>query len=47
MGIILPSNGNSAYLPPMFEENWTEGRHANCFARYWIYPRSGEELVSG
>lgn len=43
MGIILPSQGNSAHLPPRLADNWTNG-HINCYARYWIYPRSGQEL---
>ncbi|MEN6462522.1 MAG: TIR domain-containing protein [Syntrophomonas sp.] len=43
MGIILPSQGNSAYLPPRFKDNWTT-EHVDCYARYWIYPKSAEEL---
>jgi len=43
MGIILPSKGNNAFLPPRLETNWVKG-HTNCYARYWIYPRSPEEL---
>lgn len=43
MGIILSSKGGNAYLPPRLEANWTKG-HVNCYARYWIYPRSVEEL---
>lgn len=43
MGIILPSKGNSAYLPPRLESNWEKG-HENCYARYWIYPTSAKEL---
>lgn len=43
MGIILPSQGQSAYLPPRFEANWTSD-NVNCYARYWIYPRSADEL---
>ena len=43
MGIILPSQGKSAYMPPRLEKNWTKD-HVDCFARYWIYPRSAEEL---
>ncbi|MCT7614878.1 TIR domain-containing protein [Aliarcobacter butzleri] len=43
MGIILPSKGNSAYLPPRLKSNWEEG-HGNCYARYWIYPTSAKEL---
>lgn len=43
MGIILPSLGNSAHLPPRLEENWNSA-HANCYARFWIAPRSAAEL---
>ncbi|WP_025722976.1 TIR domain-containing protein [Paenibacillus polymyxa] len=43
MGIILPSMGGSAYLPPRLEVNWTS-EHENCYARYWVYPNSAEQL---
>ena len=43
MGIILPSLGKSACLPPRLEANWSKG-HMDCYARYWIYPSSPEEL---
>lgn len=43
MGIILPSQGKSAYLPPRLEANWSQG-HIDCYARYWIYPKTAEEL---
>lgn len=43
MGIILPSQGNSAYLPPRLEANWTKG-YVDSYARLWIYPRTPEEL---
>jgi len=43
MGIILPSLGASANLPPRLEDNWSNG-HLDCYARYWIYPRSVDEL---
>ncbi|WP_178019613.1 TIR domain-containing protein [uncultured Paenibacillus sp.] len=43
MGIILPSQGNSAYIPPRLEANWSSG-HENCYARYWVYPDSAEQL---
>lgn len=43
MGIILPSLGSNADLPPRLNENWNHG-HENCYARYWIYPQSGHEL---
>lgn len=43
MGIILPSQGKSAYLPPRLGANWSSG-HENCYARYWVYPNSAEQL---
>lgn len=45
MGIILPSQGSSAYLPPRLEANWSKG-HVDCYARYYVYPRTAEELGS-
>jgi len=45
MGIILPSCGRSAPLPPRLEANWSQG-HVNCYARYWIYPSSPQELAN-
>lgn len=44
MGIILPSQGESTNLPPRLNDNWNHG-HENCYARYWIYPRSAGELA--
>ncbi len=43
MGIILPSKGQSVYLPHRLKANWTQG-HVNCYARYWVYPSSAETL---
>lgn len=43
IGILLPSQGNSAHLPPRMKENWTKGE-ANCYARYRSYPNSKEQL---
>lgn len=43
IGILLPSMGNSAYLPPRFKENWSKD-HINCYARYYLYPTSAEVL---
>ena len=43
MGIILPSMGSSASLPPRLEANWVKG-HDNCYARYWVYPKSADAL---
>lgn len=45
LGIILPSQGSAAYLPPRFEANWNQ-QHNNCYARYYVYPRTNEELRS-
>jgi hypothetical protein len=45
MGIILPSQGENANVPPRLNDNWNHG-HANCYAKYWIYPKSGYELSS-
>lgn len=44
MGIILPSCGRNAPPPPRLEANWAPD-HLNCYARYWIYPRSHQELA--
>lgn len=43
IGILLPSQGNSAHLPPRMEANWVSWE-SNCYARYRAYPRSREEL---
>ncbi|MBI3663393.1 MAG: TIR domain-containing protein [Acidobacteria bacterium] len=43
IGIILPSSGKTAFLPPRLEANWTSG-HVNCYARYWIAPASADSL---
>ena len=43
IGIVLPSQGNSAYLPPRFEDNWSK-EHINCYARYWSYPKTANDL---
>ncbi|OZQ77437.1 TIR domain-containing protein [Paenibacillus odorifer] len=43
MGIILPSQGQAAYIPPRLEANWSPD-NINCYARYWVYPNSAEQL---
>lgn len=43
MGILLPSQGNNSVLPPRLEENW-EMENVNCYARYWSFPQTGNEL---
>lgn len=43
IGIVLPSQGTSAHLPPRFKENWVRGE-SQCYARYRSYPSSASEL---
>lgn len=43
IGILLPSQGNSAHLPPRMKANWAKGE-SDCYARYRSYPCSKEEL---
>lgn len=45
IGIILPSLGSSANLPPRFLDNWTKD-HINCYSRYYVYPKNAETLGS-
>lgn len=44
IGIILPSQGNSAYLPPRLKDNWS--KDSNCYASYYAYPKTSEQLAS-
>ncbi|MCZ8514339.1 TIR domain-containing protein [Paenibacillus filicis] len=43
LGIILPNQGNAAYLPPRLKANWSSGHH-DCYARYWTYPKTAVAL---
>jgi len=43
LGILLPSQNDSAYLPQRFEQNLTRDK-VNCYAKYRKYPKSGFEL---
>ena len=43
IGIVLPSQSGSAFLPDRLAANWEQG-HGNCYARYWNYPTSEQEL---
>ena len=43
MGIILPSQGSRAHLPLRLEANLTSG-HTNCYARFWSYPSTADQL---
>lgn len=44
LGIVLPSTGDSAYLPPRFKQNWQRGE-ASCYARYRSAPTSARQLA--
>ncbi|MFT4804388.1 MAG: hypothetical protein ACI9YE_001592 [Psychroserpens sp.] len=43
MGICLPSTNNKVVLPQRIESNWNKG-DKNCYAKFWRYPSSVEEL---
>jgi Thoeris protein ThsB, TIR-like domain len=43
LGILLPSQGKSAYLPPRFKANWNNS--APCYALYKGPPSSGDQLA--
>jgi hypothetical protein len=43
ISIVLPSQNNSAYLPPRFDANWNK-ENSNCYGRYWSYPTTGDKL---
>ncbi len=42
LGIVLPSQGDAAHLPPRFKANWKDDRTG--YALYRRYPNSGFEL---
>lgn len=44
MGIVLPSCGTGAIPPPRLAANWSPN-HQATYARYWVYPRSPQELA--
>jgi hypothetical protein len=43
IGIVLPSRNNLTHLPERFQSNWNEN-HTNCYARYWSYPSSSQQI---
>ena len=43
MGIVLPSSNNSVFLPDRLKNNWNSD-HTNCYARYWSYPSTSQQL---
>jgi len=43
IGILLPSQGNSAYLPPRLQENWNS-QNKDCYARYYAAPTTTSQL---
>src|ERR1035437_4102748 len=45
LGIVLPSQGKAADLPPRFEMNWVPENRGG-YARYYVAPKSAEQLRS-
>lgn len=43
IGMILPSQGKSAHLPPRIKDNWNK-ENKDCFARYYPYAETPEQL---
>ena len=43
MSIVLSSQNNTAHLPERLKANWKQG-HEGCYARYWPYPSSEQEM---
>src|SRR5436309_2603343 len=43
IGLLLPSCGKSAHLPPRFQDNWEQGDR-ECYARYRYCPQGADEL---
>jgi hypothetical protein len=43
MGIVLPSQNNTAHLPDRLKANWNKN-HEGCYARYWSYPSTRQQL---
>ena len=43
LGILLPSQGNSAHLPERLHSNWNQDE-VNCYARYRAYPINASTL---
>lgn len=44
LAIALPSQGNSAYLPPRFIQNWKED--GSGYAKFYSYPTSPQMLAN-
>lgn len=45
IGIVLPSQNNTAYLPERLKANGRPG-HQGCYGRYWPYPTTEQRLWS-
>ncbi len=43
VGIILRSQGDTAFMPPRLMQNWNVNNQ-NCYARYWVYPSTALQL---
>ncbi len=45
IGILAPSKGTSAHMPPRLKDNWSK-ESKDCYARYQSYPGSADTLGS-
>jgi hypothetical protein len=43
IGLLLPSMGSSAHLPPRLKDNWNSDSK-ECYARYYSYPKDSQTL---
>jgi len=44
LAIALPSQGNKAYLPPRFKDNWKSD--GSGYAQFYSYPTSSQQLAN-
>lgn len=45
IGILVPSKGTSAHMPPRLKDNWNKDAK-DCYARYHAYPSTADTLGS-
>jgi len=41
--VAIQCSSNPVHLPPRFEANWNQ-QHSNCYARFYRYPQTKDEL---
>ena len=42
IGIILPTQGDRAHMPPRLKDNWSNS--SSCYVNYMVYPQNAYEL---